>query len=293
MVWRYGIREYFQPRTLREASETVNLDPEGTRLLAGGTDLLNKLPPRSDKGIRLVSLKRIAELRGITCNREGDMFIGAMTSHTDVAESPAVRRNFPALAKASSVVGSLSIRNLGTIGGNIVNASPSAETAPPLLAYGAKAVVWSPPGEKQIPIEDFFTGPSSTVLGRGEILKGFALKAGDRLEARYEKLGIRKAQEIAVVNVCVAMNPTSGPSDIRIALGAVAPTPFRALKAEAYLEAEGITEDRVTEAGQIAMGEASPISDIRASADYRRAMIAVLTKTLIMSLMSATKGCGA
>jgi CO/xanthine dehydrogenase FAD-binding subunit len=294
MVRNYSIREYFQPETLREASELLRLYPEGARLLGGGTDLLNRLPQRSEQGIKIVSLKRISELRGIRQDKAGDVFIGAMTSHADVAGSPVLRQEFPALAKASSLVGSPSIRNLGTIGGNIVNASPSAETAPPLLVYGARAVVWSPRGEKQTPVEKFITGPSRTVLRRGEILKGFVLEKARNLKARYEKLGTRKAQEIAIVNVCVSLNAekSSKLSEIRIALGAVAPKPYRARGAEAHLGVERITGDRITEAGRIAMSEASPISDLRASADYRREMIAVLVEKLITSLMTEQEASG-
>ena len=287
MIWKYSIHEYFQPETLREASELLTLYPEEARLLAGGTDLLNRLPQRSEQEIKIVSLKRISELRGIRQDEAGEVSIGALTCHSDVAASPIIRQHFPALAKASGLVGSPSIRNLGTIGGNIVNASPSADTAPPLLAYAGRAVVWSLQGEKEIPIEAFFTGPSSNVLKRGEILKGFLLKPEKDFKCAYEKLGTRKAREIAIVNVCVILKAEriSKLSEVRIALGAVAPTPFRAQRAEAHLRLESITADRITQAGQIAMSEASPISDIRASADYRREMIGILVKKLIMALM--------
>jgi probable selenate reductase FAD-binding subunit len=287
MAQKYSIRDYFQPETLQKASELLTLYPEEARLLAGGTDLLNRLPQKSGKGIKIVSLKKVAGLRGIRQDGAGNVSIGAMTTHAEVAGSPIILQDFPALAKASSLVGSPSIRNLGTIGGNIVNASPSADTAPPLLVYEATAVVWSPQGEKQVPVEEFFTGPSSTVLRRGEILKGFVLKKAENLKARYEKLGTRKAQEIATVNLCVSVNAeaTSNLSEIRIALGAVAPTPFRARKTEAHLRVDEITGDLITAAGQLAMSEASPISDLRASSDYRREMIAVLVQKLLTSLM--------
>lgn len=287
MIRKYSIREYFHPETLQEASELLSLYPEEARLLAGGTDLLNQLPQRREQEVKIVSLKRISELRGIRQDKAGEVCIGALTCHSDVAASPIIRRHFPALAKASSLVGSPSIRNLGTIGGNIANASPSADTAPPLLAYAGRAVVWGLEGEKEIPVEAFFTGPSSNVLKRGEILKGFLLKPEKDFKCAYEKLGTRKAQEIAILNVCVILHAKeiSKLSEVRIALGAVAPTPFRARRAEAHLRLESITTDRITQAGQIAMTEASPISDIRASADYRREMIGILVKKLITALV--------
>jgi carbon-monoxide dehydrogenase medium subunit len=287
MIRKCSIRDHFQPETLREASELLTLYPEGARLLAGGTDLLNQLSLTREQGIKIVSLKRISELRGIRQDKTGEVFIGALTCHSDVAASPIIRQHLPALARASSLVGSPSIRNLGTIGGNIANASPSADTAPPLLAYAAKAVVWCLQGEKEIPVETFFTGPSSTVLKRGEILKGFLLKPEKGGKGAYEKLGTRKAQEIAIVNLCVTLHAeeNSRLSEVRIALGAVAPTPFRARKAEAHLRLESITADQITQAAQIAMSEASPITDIRASADYRREMIGILVKNMIAALM--------
>ena len=287
MTHKYSIQEYFQPETLREASELLTRYPGEARLLAGGTDLLNQLPRRREQGIKIVSLKRIPELRGIRQTKDGEICIGALTYHSAVAASPIVRQHFPALATASSLVGSPSIRNLGTIGGNIANSSPSADTAPPLLAYAGRAVVWSREGEKEMPVEAFFTGPSSNVLKRGEILKGFLLKSEKSLKCAYEKLGTRKAQEISIVNVCVTLQTEemSKLAEVRIALGAVAPTPFRARRAEAHLRLENITADRITQSGQIAMSEASPIYDIRASADYRREMIGILVKKLITALM--------
>jgi CO/xanthine dehydrogenase FAD-binding subunit len=286
MIRKYSIREYFQPETLQEASELLTLYPEA-RVLAGGTDLLNQLPERRERGIKIVSLKRISALRGIRQTEAGEVCIGALTCHADVAASPVIRQHFPALAKASSLVGSPSIRNLGTIGGNIANASPSADTAPPLLAYAGRALVWSLEGEKEIPVDAFFAGPSSSVLKRGEILKGFLLEPEKGFQSAYEKLGTRKAQEIAIVNVCVISRAegNSKLSEVRIALGAVAPTPFRARRAEAHLRADKITAERINQASQIAMSEASPISDIRASADYRREMIATLVNKLITTLM--------
>ena len=292
MIRKYSIQEFFRPETLREASELLTRYAGETRLLAGGTDLLNQVPQRREQGIKIVSLKRISELRGIRETADGEVCIGALTCHSDVAASPIVRQHFPALAKASCLVGSPSIRNLGTIGGNIANASPSADTAPPLLAYDARALVWSLEGEKEIPIETFFTGPSSNVLKRGEILKGFLLKPEEGSKCAYEKLGTRKAQEIAIVNVCVILRTReiSKLSEIRIALGAVAPTPFLARRAEAHLQLESLTADRIIQAAQIAMSEASPISDLRASADYRREMIGTLVRKLVTALTSENQG---
>jgi carbon-monoxide dehydrogenase medium subunit len=225
-------------------------------------------------------------LRQIEETARGDIFVGAMVSHDEVAQSFVVNQYFPALAKASHWVGSPSIRSLATIGGNICNASPSADTAPPLLAYDAKAVIVSPSGEKVIDVEDFFTGPSTNVLKRIEILKGFLLRPQSRWIADYEKLGLRKAMEIAIVNVCVAMaiGEHKDCSGIRIALGAVAPTPIRAKKAETTLMDKRVTPEVVQKCAEVALEETKPISDIRASAEYRKKMVLFLVKKMVSAL---------
>ena len=219
-------------------------------------------------------------------NQEDEIFVGAMVTHTEVAQSPLLKRYFPALAKASGMVGSPSIRNMATIGGNICNASPSADTAPPLLAYNAKAIIWGPTGEKRVSIEDFFIGPSMSIVKAGEILKGFLLRPEKRLIAAYSKLGMRKAMEIAIVNVCVSMivEKNNYCSEIRIALGAVAPTPIRAKRAEDTLRDKKITPKLIKETAKVAVSETKPISDIRASADYRKEMIGVLVEKTISEL---------
>ncbi len=209
------IKEYFRPTTLRETFDLLTRYAGSARILAGGTDLLIQQALESSPETVVVSLRDIEDLRQIGETEGGEIFIGAMTSHADVAQSPLVIRYFPALARASNWVGSPSIRNLATIGGNICNASPSADTAPPLLAYDAKAIIVSPSGQKVTDIEDFFTGPSTSVLKTGEILKGFMLTPKPGWIADYEKLGIRKAMEIAIVNICVAM----AIDESRIALG--------------------------------------------------------------------------
>jgi carbon-monoxide dehydrogenase medium subunit len=240
----------------------------------------------SSPEIVVISLRDIEELRQIKEAAEGEIFVGAMVKHAEVAQSSLVSQHFPALAKASHWVGSPSIRSLATLGGNICNASPSADTAPPLLAYDARVIIGSPSGEKAINVEDFFTGPSTNVLKRGEILKGFLLTPKSAWIADYEKLGLRKAMEIAIVNVCVAMamDEHKRCSGIRIALGAVAPTPIRAEKAESILKNKRVTSELIQKCAEIAVEETKPISDIRASADYRKKMVHFLVKKMVSAL---------
>lgn len=280
------IKEYLRPASLKETLDLLTSYSVSAKILAGGTDLLVQQALESSPETAVVSLKDIEDLRQIKKTAEGDIFIGSMTRHAEVAQSPLVNQSFPALARASNLVGSPSIRNMATIGGNICNASPSADTAPPLLAYDARAIIVSRSDERATNIEDFFTGPSTNVLKGGEILKGFLLTPKPGWIANYEKLGLRKAMEIAIVNVCVAveMDEHKRCSGIRIALGAVAPTPIRARKAEGILENRKITPELVQVCAEAAVGESKPISDIRASADYRKEMVHFLVKKIVSAL---------
>ena len=281
-----AIRQYLRATSLRETLDLLTSYSGSAKILAGGTDLLIQQAIESSPEIVLVSLRDIEDLRQIKKTAEGDIFIGSMLRHAEVAQSPLVNQSFPALARASNLVGSPSIRNMATIGGNICNASPSADTAPPLLAYDARAIIVSPSGEKAINVEDFFTGPSTNVLQTGEILKGFMLRPKSGWVADYEKLGLRKAMEIAIVNVCVAMamDEHKRCSGIRIALGAVAPTPIRARKAEKVLKDQKITPQLIQRCAEAAVKETNPISDIRASADYRKQMVHFLVKKMVSAL---------
>ena len=280
------IKHYFRPTSLKETLHLLTSYSGSARILAGGTDLLIQQAIESSPEIVVISLRDIEDLRQIKETAEGDIFVGAMSQHAEVAQSSLVNQYFPALAKASHWVGSPSIRSLATIGGNICNASPSADTAPPLLAYNARAIIASPSGEKTIDIEDFFTGPSANILKGGEILKGFLLRPKSGWIADYEKIGVRKAMEIAIVNVCVAaeMDEHKLCSGIRIALGAVAPTPVRAKSAETILKGKRVTPDLIQKCADVAVEETKPISDIRASAEYRKKMVHFLVKKMLSNL---------
>ena len=260
--------------------------PIPAKVSAGCTDITIQLSQKDSPPTRLISLKNIRELSGIRESEGGDIFIGATVSHADVAQSPLLIRVFPALAKASGLVAAPSIRNMGTIGGNICNASPSADTAPPLLAYDAKAVIWKSAAEKIIPVDKMFVGPSASILKADEVLKGFVLKPQNGLIADFEKLGIRRAMEIALVNVCIAiqLNDNNVCKKIRIALGAVAPTPMRAKKAEAKITDRIISRSLITQTAETAMNEIAPITDIRASAGYRKKMVGALVEKILQHL---------
>jgi carbon-monoxide dehydrogenase medium subunit len=273
--------ELLQPRSLGEALKAKREYGEKAKLLAGGTDLMVLLKERKLKTEAVISLRHLHELNFIRENREG-VTLGALVSHTDVATSAVVRRRFPDLAEACLQIGAKQIQNLGTVGGNLCNASPAADTAPPLFLLDAVLALASTDGERRVPIHEFFVGPRKTVLKADEILKEiFIPKISGRRGATYLKLGRRQAMEIAIVGLGMAIHLNGSDqivSECRIAMGSVAPTVLRARSAEAVLREKEITGDLVDEVAAVAADAARPISDVRASAEYRLDMIRVLCR---------------
>jgi len=191
-----------------------------------------------------------------------------------------------ALAEAAAVVGSAQIRNRATIGGNMANATPSADVAPSLIALNATAKIVSTSGERTVPMEEFFRGPGQNAMNADEILTEITIpRTGPQLAGEYIKFSPRDMMDLAYIGVAVAYNLANDKkcSGVRIVLGAVAPTPIRAKNSEALLEGKVLTEELATQVGDEAARESKPISDVRSSADYRRAMVAVMTKRAILN----------
>jgi aerobic carbon-monoxide dehydrogenase medium subunit len=280
------IKGFYIPTSLEEAAELLNSLHGESRPAAGCTDLMVQLAAPNAPETSLVSLRRVPGIGELREESDGSCFVGSLVRQSAVAQAPWIRRHFPALAKAAGLVGSPSIRNRATIGGNICNASPSADTALPLLAYDAEALIWGLDGERTMPLAEFFLGPGRSALRRGEILKGLRLRRDSQKRANFEKLGQRKAMEIAIVNACasVCLGRDGTCFQVRIALGAVAPTPIRAREAEAILEGKRIDYDLVMKAAAGAAAAVEPISDVRASAEYRRRMAGVLTARILSGL---------
>jgi carbon-monoxide dehydrogenase medium subunit len=223
---------------------------------------------------------RLLNLDGIEKTADG-IRIGASATHTDILESDLLAEHCPALCEAAADIAGPPIRNRGTVGGNLVNASPAADLAPPLLVYDAVVILAKAGSKREIPLVDFFTGPGQTVLAADELLTEIRIPAvPPNTTSKFIKLGKRKAMAVAVVSAAarLTIDQAGKISQARIALGSVAPTPIRARKAEASLEGQSPSSDLFTEAGQIAGSESSPISDIRASGSYRKKMVAVLTR---------------
>lgn len=273
--------DYFSPRTLDEATGILNGE-DSARALAGGTDLLLRLKRKQWTPRALVNLKRIAGLREIAL--DGELHLGALLTLNDLIRSPIVQDQFPVLAFAASTMASVQVRNLATVGGNLCNASPAADMAPPLIALNARAVVVGSRGERVTPLEEFFVGPGKASLAPDEILREVRVpRPGEGEWASYLKLEHRQAMDIAIVGVGIWIKAAGMRcQDVRIVLGAVAPVPMRAQRAEAILRGQALTEERIREAARVAASEAKPIDDVRGSAWYRREMIDVLTRRQLL-----------
>lgn len=284
--------ELLQPRSLQEALEMKKNYRERAKILAGGTDLLVLLKDGKLKAETVMSLGGVRELNFIR-SEGGGVTLGALASHRDVALSPLMQQRYPDLVEACSQVGAVQIQNLGTVGGNICNASPAADAAPPLLSMDALLTLASTRGERRVSINEFFLGPRQTVLEPDEILKEISLpQAAGRRGATYLKLGRREAMEIAIVGIGVAVHLNGSDqliSECRIAMGSVAPTPLRARTAEEVINNKEVTNELIDEVAAVAAEAARPISDVRATAEYRLDMIRVLCRRAMQAALERAR----
>lgn len=276
--------DYNAPSTLDEALIRLGQAAGDAQIIVGGTDLL----PRIRAGV--VNPRLLIDLRQLDLTEirpEGDyLYLGAQVTHTQVIGSEIIRGQYPALVAACREIGSPSIRNRGTLGGNLVNASPAADAAPPLLAYDADVLLVSGSGQRWLPLSEFFVGPGQAALASSEILTKIRLPLNPRrTAAAFLKLGKRQAMAIAVVSVAVRLtvDEHNKISQARIALGSVAPRPIRATAAENVLAGRPLKRSLIADAASVAASEAEPISDLRASGDYRRRMVEVLARRTLTS----------
>lgn len=275
--------EYLAPKTLGEACNLLLELGKGAKVMAGATDLI---PPMRDKAFTadyLIDIKNIPGLDYLEYDEKEGLKIGALTKLRTIETSALVKEKNPAVAHAAKVVASTQIRAKGTLVGNICNASPSCDSGPNLLAQGAKVLVQGPNNPREIKIEDFFLGVKKTSLEPGEIVTGVVIPPlAENEHAAYIKHAVRKAMDLAIIGVAVKIKVEEGVcTDAKIALGAVATTPIRAPKAEEILIGKELTDEVIEEAAVAAMESCNPISDIRASKEYRKAMIRVFTKRAI------------
>ncbi|HUK49543.1 MAG TPA: FAD binding domain-containing protein [Terriglobales bacterium] len=273
--------QYSEPTTLGEAFTTLS-KTEGAKIFAGGTDLMVSIREGKIAPNHLVNIKRIPGLDRVEVHKKGGLSIGALVTVGEVEASVAIRKSFPMLTDAAHELGSFQVRNRATLGGNLCNSSPSADLAQPLVALGAIAKIVGPRGRRLVKLEDFFTAPGRTVLRRSEILAGVKISKPPRnSHGAFLKHGPRQCMDIATVNaaVLVEMNGRTC-KQCKIVLGAVAPVPMRAKKAEAEIRGKPITDEIVRSVAEIAAKECVPISDVRGSAEYRRDIVNVLVRRL-------------
>jgi len=282
---------YLAPATLDEALSLLARYKGRAKVIAGGTDFVPKLKRREiGAPEHVIDLKAIPGLDNIKYDVSG-LSLGALVTIGAVETSAIIGEKFGVLAQAAQSMASPQVRNRGTIAGNICNAVPSADSAPPLLTLGAKLKLISLKGERIVGIEDFFTGPNQTAIANDEILEEIHIPhPPPNSQGIYLKLTPRRAMDLAIVGVAVVVTAQDGVcKDIRIALGAVAPTPIRARKAEAVLKGKKFDEEIIEKAAQTAAGQSKPIDDHRASAEYRRDMVEVLVKRAIKQAIGSRR----
>jgi CO/xanthine dehydrogenase FAD-binding subunit len=273
--------EYHEPKALDEALRLMGEIRGDGAVLAGGTDLLVNMKMGKTAPKHVVSLSRIEGLKDVK-REQGSLTLGACVTAGDLKDQEEIKTEFNGLCQSAGSLGSPLIRNLATVGGNIVTARPAADMPPSLMAYGASILLKKNNGERRFPLESFFKGPGQTVIEPEEILCAVILNEPPPYSGGgYVKLGVRRALEISLVNVAAffALDGPSGPiKEARVVLGAVAPLPIRAPSAEAVLMGEKPDDGLFEKAGTAAAKDAKPIDDFRASAEYRREMVKVLTK---------------
>jgi len=275
--------KYFKPGTLLEAWDLLDRHP-GARFIAGATDLFVKIKNREVRPPALISLRAVSGLSGIEPG--SPTRIGACTTISDIVGSAVLREKFPVLVEGARRLGSVQIRNAATIGGNLCNCSPCSDTATPLLVMEANVRLSSPAGVRELPIADFFVGPGQTCAAREEILTDILLDpqpAGCRV--MYQKKG-RVRMDLAVASVASLLVMKGGTcARARVAAGSCAPVPLRLQKVEALLEGKALTAELAAEAGRVAAESVAPITDVRATEEYRRALIGVYVRRAVMAAM--------
>jgi carbon-monoxide dehydrogenase medium subunit len=272
--------DYYAPESLSEATGLLMQLGRSAKVLAGGTDILVKMKSGLLAPSVLVSLKNLHDLRRIRWDADRGLAIGALATHNEIYNSAVVQEQFLSLSEAAHKLANNQIRNRGTIGGNLVNAIPSADLPPILIALGAYVTLASPDGIRTIPVENFFTGVSCCALDpEREILTEVVIPPQETTGRTDLKFGLRRSGALAVVGVAAAVTMDGDMvKDARICLGAVYKVPTRAIQAEQVLIGNTWTNDLLEQAGRAAVGCCLPISDIRGSAEYRRDLVRIYTR---------------
>jgi len=278
--------EFHAPAALDEVFALLEEHGDEARLYAGGTDLLPGLRRGKFRCRQLIALKGVAGLDEIRFDTTRGLGIGACALLDDVQRHPAVVEHYPVLASAIRLLATVQVRNKATVAGNLCNASPCADTGPPLMALGARMVVVGPQGRRELSLEDFITGPGRVALGAGELIEQIVVPppAAD-LRTVFEKFSPRSKVDISAVSVAAALRLDGGVvRELSLFLGTVAPKPMRAAAAELELEGKAPSAATIDRAAAAARAECAPITDFRASADYKRHLVEVLVRRALRAL---------
>ena len=284
--------EMILPGSVKECVQALQQHGAAAKLVAGGTDLLPQLKNHLLKPGVVVDLSGVAPLRQLTADKTG-LRIGAAVTARELERDPRLQGpQYRGLAESGALVGSVQVRHLATVGGNICNAAPSADMIPPLLALEAVAVIAGPRGERRVPLRDVITGVRKTVLAPDELLLELAVPdPGPHSGGAYLRHTPRRELDIAVVGVGSQVTLANGVcTKARIALAAVAPTPVHATAAERALEGQALTPQKIEEAATLAVEAARPISDQRGSAEFRRHLVRVLTRRTLTTALARANG---
>jgi carbon-monoxide dehydrogenase medium subunit len=271
--------EYYTPDSVEEACQLLSKFGPKAIAIAGGTDIVVKMKKEVLAPEILVAIGHLPQLKKIEYVPGKGVVIGAGVTHNEVQNSKILQEKYLSVSEAAHQMANNQVRNLGTIGGNISNAVPSADMPPILIALDTTVKIVGAKGERTLPLEDVFKGPNQTVLDHDELITEFVIPDGSFTGSTYIKFGLRASGALAVVGVAASVQMEGDIiKDTRIVLGAVSPVPVRAKEAENFLKGKQASEELFEEAGVIASGECRPISDIRASAEYRRDMVRVFTR---------------
>ena len=270
------------PTTVDEAIGILGERQEKVRILAGGTDILVEMKCTDRGADTLIKINRLSELNFITYNSERGLTIGALTTIRAIADSPVMKQSYPLMIDAARDFANIQIMNMGTIGGNVCNASPAGDFLPCLLAMNAEVVLRSSAGQRDVKISEFFTGPRKSQIMPGEIAVAITVpKLSTQHSSGFVRF-TRTAEDLAKVSAAVVLKIEDGKfSDVRVALGSVAPTPIRVPEAEDFLKNQEVTDAIIGEAAKIAQAGIKPISDFRSTADYRTEITGVAFKQAI------------
>lgn len=286
--------EYCAPQTLREAIKLLAEKGDKARCLAGGTDLIVQMRIGRRQPERVVDLKNVAELTELSYGNRRGLRIGAAVPCHRIYEHEEIAGLYPGLTDSASIIGGIQIQGRASFGGNLCNASPSGDTIPTLIAYGATCDIAGPNGKRTLPVEDFCTGPGQNALQPGELLVALTIPPARKgTGAHYLRFIPRNEMDIAVVGVGAYVELANRRQDfktVRIGLAAVGPTPVFAREAGALLEGRKVSDEAIAEAAEAARAAASPISDMRGTADFRRHLVGVLTKRALNGAVLRAKG---